>query len=148
MTIGQANYAAAKEGIVGLTRVVARDLGRLGITCNAIRPNAATRLTLSDELKAAWTKSGMEAAIRSLEGLKPEDIAPIIVWLASEEAGHVNGKVFHIQTGRVSIYTEPVEEKTATTEGSWTIDDMFRLLPGITAGLANPAERRPKGAAL
>jgi NAD(P)-dependent dehydrogenase (short-subunit alcohol dehydrogenase family) len=148
MTLGQANYAAAKEGIVGLTRVVARDMGRLGVTCNAIRPNAGTRLTLSDELKAAWTKSGMEAAIHSLEGLKPEDIAPLVVWLASDEAANVNGRVFHVQTGRISLYSEPVEEKTVTKTGSWTTDDVFSLLPTITADLVNPTERRPKGTVL
>ncbi len=52
-TYGQANYGAAKEGIVGLTRKVARDMGRYGITCNCIRPNAGTRLTLSVEMKEA-----------------------------------------------------------------------------------------------
>jgi NAD(P)-dependent dehydrogenase (short-subunit alcohol dehydrogenase family) len=148
MTLGQANYAAAKEGIVGLTRVVARDMGRLGITCNAIRPNAGTRLTLSDELKAAWTKSGMEQAIQHLEQLKPEDIGPIVVWLASDEAANVNGRVFQVQTGKIALYAEPVEEKTITKTGSWTIDDVFKELPSITSHLVNPTERRPKGATL
>jgi len=144
MTIGQANYAAAKEGIIGLTRMVARDMGRLGVTCNAIRPNASTRLTLTDELRAAWTKSGMEAAIKQLEGLKPEDIAPLVVWLASDEAANVNGRTFHVQTGRISLYSEPVEEKTVTKEGPWTTDDVFTLLPGITADLVNITDRKQK----
>ncbi|MXY86614.1 MAG: SDR family NAD(P)-dependent oxidoreductase, partial [Chloroflexi bacterium] len=51
--MGQANYAAAKEGIVGLTRTLARDLGRYGVTANAIRPRAGTRLTLTEELAEA-----------------------------------------------------------------------------------------------
>jgi hypothetical protein len=128
--------------------VVARDMGRLGITCNAIRPNAGTRLTLSDELKAAWTKSGMEQAIQHLEQLKPEDIGPIVVWLASDEAANVNGRVFQVQTGKIALYAEPVEEKTITKTGSWTIDDVFKELPSITSHLVNPTERRPKGATL
>jgi len=143
-TFGQVNYGAAKEGIVGFTRQVARDMGRLGVTCNAIRPNAGTRLTLSDELKAAWTKSGMDAAIRSLEGLKPEDVAPLVVWLASEEAGNVNGRTFHVQTGRISLYTEPVEERSVTKSGSWTTDDVFKLLPDMTSDFVKSTERRPK----
>jgi 3-oxoacyl-[acyl-carrier protein] reductase len=145
MTLGQANYAAAKEGIVGLTRVVARDMGRLGVTCNAIRPNAATRLTLSDELKAAWTKSGMDQAIQQLEQLKPEDIGPMVVWLASEEAANVNGRIFQVQTGKIALYSEPVEEKTITKTGSWTIDDVFNMVPTITKELQNPTDRKPKG---
>ena len=62
VTFGQANYGAAKEGIIGLTRQVSRDMGRYGVTCTAIRPSAGTRLTLSDELKAAGEKAGKQTA--------------------------------------------------------------------------------------
>jgi 3-oxoacyl-[acyl-carrier protein] reductase len=144
LTIGQANYAAAKEGIIGLTRMVARDMGPLGVTCNAIRPNAATRLTLSDELKASWTKSGMEQAIKQLEQMRPEDIAPLVVFLASDASANVNGRVFLVQTGKISIYSDPVEEKTITSDVSWSIDEMFRAMPSITSHLVNQTERRPR----
>ena len=143
-SIGQANYAAAKEGIVGLTRMVARDVARLGITCNAIRPNAGTRLTLSDELKEAWTRSGMEQAIKHMEQLKPEDIGPLVAWLASDEAANVNGRVFQVQTGKVSLYSEPGEEKTITTQGGWTVEDVFARLPSITGHLSNRVDEAPK----
>ena len=143
-SVGQANYAAAKEGIVGLTRMVARDVARLGITCNAIRPNAGTRLTLSDELKAAWTRSGMEQAIKHMEQLKPEDIGPMVAWLASDEAGNVNGRVFHVQSGKISLYSESVEEKTLTADGVWTVEDVFARLPSITEHLANVGETAKK----
>ncbi len=144
LTIGQANYAAAKEGIVGLTRMVARDMARLGVTCNCIRPNAGTRLTLSDEIKAAWTKSGMEQAIRQLEQFKPEDVAPLVVWLASDEAANVNGRTFSVQTGKIALYSEPIEERTITADVPWTTDDVFAKLPSITGDLTNPTERRAK----
>jgi NAD(P)-dependent dehydrogenase (short-subunit alcohol dehydrogenase family) len=141
-TFGQANYGAAKEGIVGFTRQVARDMGRYGVTCNAIRPNAGTRLTLSDELKAAWKRAGMEAAIGMLEQARPEDIGPLVAWLASDAAAHVNGRIFYVQTGRVSLYSEPVEEKTITKDGFWTTDDMFQLMPDITKDIVNPSPPR------
>jgi len=139
-TFGQANYGAAKEGIVGFTRQVARDMGRYGVTCNAIRPNAGTRLTLSDQLKEAWKKAGMEAAIERMEHMGPEDIAPLVVWLASDDAANVNGRTFFVETGRVSLYSEPVEEKTIVKVGGWTIDELFNFMPTtLAAGLVNPA---------
>ena len=139
-TFGQANYGAAKEGIVGFTRQVARDMGRYGVTCNAIRPNAGTRMTLSDELKAAWKKAGKEAAIEAMEKHDPNDIAPLVVWLASDEAANVNGRTFFVQTGLVALYSEPVHEKALVKVGGWTIDELFDFMPStLAAGLVNPA---------
>ena len=139
-TFGQANYGAAKEGIVGLTRQVARDMGRYGVTCNAIRPNAGTRMTLSDELKAAWKKAGREAAIVAMEKNDPNDIAPLVVWLASDDSANVNGRTFYVQTGLVALYSEPVHEKALVKVGGWTVDELFDFMPStLAAGLVNPA---------
>jgi NAD(P)-dependent dehydrogenase (short-subunit alcohol dehydrogenase family) len=116
-TYGQANYGAAKEGIVGLTRKVARDMGRYGVTCNCIRPNAGTRLTLSDEMKKARPE-----AMARFEEMRPEGIAPLVVWLASDDAANVNGRTFFVERGRVGLYSEPVLEKQLVKPGGWTID--------------------------
>jgi len=143
-TFGQANYGAAKEGIIGFTRQVARDMGRYGVTCNAIRPRAGTRMTLSDELRAAWEKAGRFARIKEMEACRPEDIAPLVVWLASDDAANVNGRTFFVETGRISLYSEPVEEKAICKVGPWTIDEMFDSLPlTLVAGLVNPAPPQP-----
>jgi NAD(P)-dependent dehydrogenase (short-subunit alcohol dehydrogenase family) len=140
MTFGQANYGAAKEGIVGLTRKVAQDLGRYGVTCNCIRPNAGTRLTLSEEMKKTWPKE----AIAAIENFRPEDIAPVVVWLASDAAAHVNGRTFFVQTGVVALYSEPVQEKAILKVGGWTIDELFMYMPAtLTAGLVNPYPPAP-----
>ncbi len=140
MTFGQANYGAAKEGIVGLTRKVAQDLGRYGVTCNCIRPNAGTRLTLSDEMRKTWPKEAIEA----LSSYRPEDIAPVVVWLASDAAAHVNGRTFFVQTGLVALYSEPVQEKTILKVGGWTIDELFMYMPTtLTAGVVNPYPPAP-----
>ncbi len=140
MTFGQANYGAAKEGIVGLTRQVARDMGRYGVTCNAIRPNAGTRMTMSDELKAAWIKAGRGHLIAALEKMDPNDIAPLVVWLASDDAANVNGRTFFVQTGLVALFSEPVQEKAMVKVGGWTIDELFDFMPStLAAGLVNPA---------
>ena len=125
--MGQANYAAAKEGIVGFTRTVALDMGKYGVTCNAVRPNAGTRMTLSDDMKQAYERSGRGAFVQMMESFKPEDIAPIVVWLASDAAANVNGRNFFVQTGRVSIYSEPVQERMLCKDGAWTIDELILI---------------------
>ncbi len=133
-TYGQANYGAAKEGIVGLTRKVARDMGRYGVTCNCVRPNAGTRLTLSDEMKKARPE-----AMARFEEMKPEGIAPLVVWLASDDAANVNGRTFFVERGRVGLYSEPVLEKQLVKPGGWTIDELFMFMPAtMTRDLVNP----------
>ena len=135
---GQANYSAAKEGIVGFTRTVAIDMGKYGVTCNAIRPNAGTRLTISDDMRQAAARSGKNLDERQFTSHDPNDIAPLVVWLASDEAANVNGRNFFVQTGIISIYTEPVQENTITKDGGFTIDELFAKMPAtVAAGLVN-----------
>jgi len=150
--MGQANYSAAKEGIVGFTRTVARDMGKYGVTCNAIRPNAGTRLTLSPELKAAWEKqkaSGSTAGFDSsasemLEKATPEMIAPLIVYLATDEAANINGCTFFVGGGVIGIYTEPEIKAQIEKSGVWTLDELLDIMPKkITKRLVNPAPPKP-----
>src|SRR4029077_14054280 len=92
---GEANYGAAKAAISGLTKVAARDLGRYGITANGICPVAATRMTMTEAtLKAREIRKQQgiireESALRQLENLKPEDVAPLVAFLASDFAANV-----------------------------------------------------------
>jgi NAD(P)-dependent dehydrogenase (short-subunit alcohol dehydrogenase family) len=88
-SIGQATYSAAKAGIAGLTLVAAAELGRYGATVNAIAPVAKTRMT-----EGAFDTSAMAL---------PEDNAPIVAWLASEEAGDVTGRLVEIDGGRICL---------------------------------------------
>jgi len=155
---GQANYAAAKEGIVGFTRSVARDLGKYGVTCNAIRPGAATRLTQSPEMEEARRRraeraaAGQEAArptpprpaAGSGGGADPDDVAPFVVWLCTDAAANVNGHDFSVRGGHVGLYSQPTEIKVIDKEGRWTLDELDRLAPmSLAAGLTNPAPPAP-----
>ena len=136
---GQTNYSAAKEGIVGITRTVARDLGRYGVTCNAIRPTAATRLTLSPEMEAAAKAAEARGETRSggdLEALDPSAIGALITYLASDEAQNVNGRDFAIRGREVGLYTIPEVEARAFASGDiWSTDEMFEVFPKTLGGL-------------
>ena len=149
--MGQANYSAAKEGIVGFTRTVARDMGRYGVTCNAIRPRAATRMTVTPELKAAWEKrakmgmggAGAEAeaaGVPDLSAMAPEAVSPMVVFLCTDEAANINGRNFLVTGGEVSLYSEPENWRSIFKEGTWTVDELCKLAPmTLAAGLINPS---------
>jgi NAD(P)-dependent dehydrogenase (short-subunit alcohol dehydrogenase family) len=138
---GQANYGAAKDGIAGFTRVVARDMGRYGVTANAISPSAATRMTVSvpDEARELRAARGIVGVSTTLRG-EPDDVAPMVAWLASDEAVHVNGHVFHVTEGLVTLLNEPEPVKTIQKDSKWTVEELVRVVP-VTLGfeLFNPA---------
>jgi NAD(P)-dependent dehydrogenase (short-subunit alcohol dehydrogenase family) len=148
---GQANYGAAKAAISGLTKVAARDLGKYGVTANAICPVAATRMTMTPEtLKAREIRKQQgivreESALRQLENLKPEDVAPMVAFLASDFAANVNGQFFLCAGTSYSLLSLPRAEKTLYKDGRWTLDELDELVPAtIGEGLKNPAP--PKAA--
>jgi NAD(P)-dependent dehydrogenase (short-subunit alcohol dehydrogenase family) len=147
--MGQANYSAAKEGITGFTRTIARDLGRYGCRANSIRPRAATRMTLSDELREAMErtrKEGMalgdgasgESPIAQIEAWVPEGVAAFTTWLCTDEAANVNGQDFIVSATEVSLMTQPTPERTIFTDDVWTVDELSsRMRSSVTRGLVN-----------
>ncbi|MGD9892756.1 MAG: SDR family NAD(P)-dependent oxidoreductase [Dehalococcoidia bacterium] len=150
--MGQANYAAAKEGIVGLTRTVARDLGRYGATCNAIRPGAATRLTISPEMEEARRRSeaaGVRRGGGGLGAMAPEAIAPLVVYLCTDDAANINGRDFMVSGNRIGLYTIPTVERTIFAPGPmWTLDELAEVFQQtIGAGLVNEFAPKPAPAA-
>jgi 3-oxoacyl-[acyl-carrier protein] reductase len=146
---GQANYGSAKAGISGLTKVAARDLGKYGVTVNSVCPVAATRMTMTPEVMKAREirkQQGIvreESALRQLENLHPEDVAPMVAFLASDFAAGVNGQFFLCAGSSISLIALPRAEKTIYKEGRWTLDELDELVPVTLAeGLANPAPPR------
>jgi NAD(P)-dependent dehydrogenase (short-subunit alcohol dehydrogenase family) len=130
---GMANYAAAKEGVIGLTRSVARELGRFRIRCNAIRPIAMTQ-TARDAMAAFDRWSPLNRAVaaragasttRGVEGdLGPEHAAALAVWLCTDAAQGVNGRTAFVAGGQIGLYPEPQPVMTAWREGGWGLDDL------------------------
>jgi len=145
--MGQANYSAAKEGIIGLTRTVARDMGRYGVTCNAIRPVAGTRLTLTPELKAAQEKmiaAGLGSAGAGASAPAgpppPEAVSSMVLFLCSDEAANINGCTFDVGGGAIHLMTDPVMIKTIYKEGIWGVDELVKVVPqSLSVGLVNPS---------
>jgi 3-oxoacyl-[acyl-carrier protein] reductase len=145
-TVGHCNYGAAKAGVVGLTRSLARELGRYGVTCNAYAPTASTRFSASEEIQAGFKKryeSGLMTKERfeeltNLPG--PETVAPFIVYLCTDAAANINGQVFDVTGNNIALYSEPVKKKTISKEtGMWTAEELARQMPQLLEGYRNPA---------
>ena len=146
-TVGHVNYGAAKGGVVSLTRSIALEMGRYGVSANCFAPIAATRMTFDDEVKAGMKKR-LEAGLITKEQYDrfmsmpgTEHIPPIVVYLATEEAGNINGQVFHIEKGRVGIYSEPAEVRMIFNRGEiWDVGELVALVPtSLLVGYTNPA---------
>jgi 3-oxoacyl-[acyl-carrier protein] reductase len=149
--IGQSNYAAAKEGIVGFSRTVAKDMLKYGVTCNVIRPRAGTRMTITDELYQARRKAyGDDEALKwkhTVENNMPEDVAPFVVYLASEQAGNISACVFDVFHNYIGLYDDPpgVKKSLMKEEGRWLPEELIELMPKtLAAGLEAPPNWAPK----
>jgi len=146
-TVGHCNYGAAKAGIVGLTRSIAREMGRYGVTCNAYAPTASTRFSASEEIQAGFKKR-YEAGLMTKERFEeltnlpdPETLTPFIVYLCTDQAADINGQVFDVTGGNIAIYSEPVKKKDIDKkEGLWTVEELIELVPkALLEGYTNPA---------
>jgi 3-oxoacyl-[acyl-carrier protein] reductase len=143
-------YAAAKEGVVGLTRTVAREFGRFGIRCNAIRPLAAGQSAADFATRAAkWadlvalTMSPRVFALQQKMLADPkllptEKIAPFVVWLCTDAARNVNGHTFEVHGDTISRVTEPALARTVVRDEGWDLDSLDAIAPvNLVDGLVN-----------
>ena len=96
-SVGQANYSAAKAGIAAMTLVAAAEMGRYGVTVNAIAPSARTRMT-ETVFADMMAKPG-----EGFDAMAPENISPLVVWLGSVQSRDVTGKVFELEGGIIRI---------------------------------------------
>src|SRR6201988_4859773 len=112
---GQPNYAAAKMGIVGLTWSSARALGKYGVTVNAISPGAATRMTATVPTERRRTRP-------EVDEWSPDNVAPIVAYLASERSGWITGRIIHSSGYEVSLYSNPEPVVRIVGTGPWQPD--------------------------
>lgn len=141
---GQANYGAAKAGIAGLSRVLALELAKYGCTVNTISPGALTRMTIP--LREARGESVTDT---ELAASGPQHIAPIVAWLATDEAAGITAEIFHTGYGGVGIMQQPkVIKQFHKSSGVWTLDELDKLVPQlIEARKANVEAADAAGAA-
>jgi NAD(P)-dependent dehydrogenase (short-subunit alcohol dehydrogenase family) len=129
-------YTAAKGAVVSLTRGIASRMKLEGykITCNAIAPVARTRLT-RDEATDMWNGLYRKGIIDqqiyedSIDPASPEEIPPIVLYLATDQAENITGKVFGATKGRVALYSEPQEIRGIYKDSVWTLEELIRLVP-------------------
>ncbi len=153
---GQANYSAAKEGMVGFARALARELGPYGITANAIYPGGNTRMTQSIPTAAAdiraqagIVRAGRAASVAAAwpeDGPQtgdPENNAPTVTWLCTDAGGAVSGQVIGSSGWQASRYSFRQVTRSIAKSDHWTVDELSRAVPlQLVAGIDNPAPKR------
>src|SRR5437762_3827017 len=124
--IGQANYAAAKLGIVGLTKVVALDMARYNVTANCISPFAWTRMvgTIPTETEA------QKARVEKIKKLSPAHIAPVAAFLATEQAKDVTGQIFGVRGKEIMLFGHHRPLMRIHNDEGWTVETLAEIFPG------------------
>ena len=133
-SIGQAAYSAAKGGILSLTLVQAAELGRYGVTANAIAPAARTRMT--EEVFAATMKAPENG---SFDTMAPENVAPLVVWLGSTDSAGVTGRVFEVEGGKIGVADGYQHGPTADKGARWEPAEIGAAVRDLLAASPPPA---------
>jgi NAD(P)-dependent dehydrogenase (short-subunit alcohol dehydrogenase family) len=128
---GQPNYAAAKAGILGLTWSTASALGRYNVTANAIMPSGATRMVdTTPRGRAIFEETGKwPSELAAGTDRDPDNVAPLVVYLASDAAAGVNGQVFHARGYRYTLLAQPAAACAIRADGRWDPEELARIFP-------------------
>jgi len=132
---GQTNYAAAKAGIVAFARTWAMELARAKVTVNAIVPTAWTQMTASIPIyEPLIGRDEFPPEVRREHALgRPEDCAPLVVFLAGDAAADVTGQAIGIGGDRLSLYSHPAEAAPEFRDGGWTADAIAEAIDSLPA---------------
>jgi NAD(P)-dependent dehydrogenase (short-subunit alcohol dehydrogenase family) len=137
--VGQANYGAAKAGIAAFTIITAMELARYGVTVNAIAPGAATRMTIPLRARRRARTGEPEPPAPPPDAFDPgapENIAPLVVWLGSDQSAGVTGRVFNVRGGRISVAEGWRAGPGVTQDKRWDPAELGEIVPGLVAAAA------------
>ena len=127
---GQANYMAAKLGIMGLSRGIALDMARFNVRSNCVAPFAFTRMIESIPTQSEQDKKRIEAFQR----MTPEKIAPLAVYLGSDAAADITGQIFSVRNNEIYLFNQPRPIKTILCAEGWTPEQLAtELKPALAA---------------
>jgi NAD(P)-dependent dehydrogenase (short-subunit alcohol dehydrogenase family) len=134
---GQANYAAAKMGIVGLSRGIALDMARFNVRSNCVAPFAWTRMidSIPAETEAEKTR------VARMREMTPEKIAPLVVYLASDRADGISGQIFSVRNNEIYLFNQTRPIRTLHRSDGWTPDKLDAQLKGAFAASFTPLDR-------
>jgi NAD(P)-dependent dehydrogenase (short-subunit alcohol dehydrogenase family) len=130
--VGQTNYGAAKAGIASFTVIAAMELGRYGVTVNAIAPAAITRMTENLGILG----DGEPKKPEEFDALSPANIAPLVVWLGSPESAAITGRVFNVQGDHISVAEGWVAGPGASKGDRWDPAELGGVVPDLVAKAA------------
>jgi len=134
---GQANYMAAKLGIMGLSRGIALDMARFSVRSNCIAPFAFTRMIESIPAQSEQDKKRLGAFQR----MTPEKIAPLAVYLGSDSAADITGQIFSVRNNEIYLFNQPRPIKTIHRAEGWTPEQLATDLKSALAPSFTPLER-------
>jgi NAD(P)-dependent dehydrogenase (short-subunit alcohol dehydrogenase family) len=134
---GQANYMAAKLGIMGLSRGIALDMARFNVRSNCIAPFAFTRMIESIPTQSEQDKKRIEAFQR----MTPEKIAPLAIYLGSDAAADINGQIFSVRNNEIYLFNQPRPIKTIHRAEGWTPEQLATELKRALAASFTALER-------
>jgi NAD(P)-dependent dehydrogenase (short-subunit alcohol dehydrogenase family) len=134
---GQANYMAAKLGIVGLSRAIAMDMQRFSIRSNCIAPFAWSRMVSSIPTETEADK----VRVAKLKQMTPEKIAPMVAFLGSDAAKNISGQIFAVRNNEIFLMSQPRPVRSLHRGKGWTPEALAEQLPGAFGPSLTPLER-------
>ena len=132
-SVGQGNYSAAKGAIATMTLVAAAEMGRYGVTVNALAPAARTPMT-----ETVFAEQ-MAVPEEGFDAMDPANVSPLVVWLASESSGAVSGRVFEVEGGTIGLMDGWQFGPRATRESRWAPEEIGAAVADLIEEAPNPA---------